>query len=170
MDRFMSGEEIDRVEALLRAIKPCRVHPPMNGALGSCADTLANGDSCTFACKAGLVRSGQTTCRAGVLSAAVCEPTGLTWSPGTVLVHVVLAASLLLLTGRICGNRICTSVCRVLARIATALVMLLTAACISGNLPRTFASSPAKGIGSQAVVRCLHRCRAPRDRALGLSR
>jgi hypothetical protein len=54
---------------------PCDVSTaPANGRRGNCGDTLEHDGSCQFECDSGFVASGVTTCRAGTLTAATCEP------------------------------------------------------------------------------------------------
>ena len=47
---------------------------PTNGGVGDCTSTLASGKTCTPTCDAGYTLSGQTSCSAGTLSPASCEP------------------------------------------------------------------------------------------------
>jgi hypothetical protein len=56
-------------------IGPCAVAAPTNGALGTCASSLAAGDSCQFSCSDGYGVSGPTSCSAttGLLAAAMCR-------------------------------------------------------------------------------------------------
>ena len=55
-------------------LAPCAVAAPTNGALGTCASSLAAGASCQFSCNNGYGVSGPTSCSAtGVLAAATCR-------------------------------------------------------------------------------------------------
>ena len=49
-------------------------YPPLNGAVGSCTDTLVSGTSCMPYCDARYVRQGVTSCTDKVLTEAVCIP------------------------------------------------------------------------------------------------
>ncbi len=53
---------------------PCAVTAPTNGALGTCASSLAQGATCQFTCSAGYGVSGPTSCSSstGLLAAATC--------------------------------------------------------------------------------------------------
>ena len=48
--------------------------PPVNGAVGTCTDTLVSGTSCVPTCDAGYVLEGVTSCTDRVLTEAVCIP------------------------------------------------------------------------------------------------
>jgi hypothetical protein len=54
---------------------PCAVAAPTNGALGTCASSLAAGASCQFSCNNGYGVSGPTSCSSstGLLAAATCR-------------------------------------------------------------------------------------------------
>ena len=45
-----------------------RVHPPLNGDVGNCTDTLMSGTSCVPTCDAGYVLKGVTSCTDRVLT------------------------------------------------------------------------------------------------------
>ena len=46
--------------------------PPLNGAVGTCTDTLVSGASCVPTCGPGYVLEGVTSCTDRVLTEAVC--------------------------------------------------------------------------------------------------
>ena len=46
--------------------------PPVNGAVGTCTDTLVSGTSCVPTCDPGYVLEGVTSCTDRVLTEAVC--------------------------------------------------------------------------------------------------
>jgi len=46
--------------------------PPVNGAAGTCTDTLASGSSCTPTCDSGYAVSGASSCLNRVLTSATC--------------------------------------------------------------------------------------------------
>jgi hypothetical protein len=69
---YMDTTNVNRMEML---IGPCAVAAPTNGALGTCASSLAAGASCQSSCSDGYGVSGRTSCsaRTGLLAAATCR-------------------------------------------------------------------------------------------------
>ena len=66
-----SGTE---TEATVAEATPCDTSvPPLNGAVGTCANVLDAGKTCQPTCDKGYTVSGKTTCVGGVLEAATCE-------------------------------------------------------------------------------------------------
>ena len=59
-----------RVDAQGQRVR--RVLPPLNGAVGTCTDTLVSGTSCVPTCDPGYVLEGVTSCTDRVLTEAVC--------------------------------------------------------------------------------------------------
>ena len=54
---------------------PCNFVAPNNAAdAGSCTATLLSGDTCSPTCASGYTRSGVTSCLAGTLTSATCDP------------------------------------------------------------------------------------------------
>ena len=72
--RFTGGDRDtpprSRVDAHRRRVR--RVLPPLNGAVGTCTDTLVSGTSCVPTCDPGYVLEGVTSCTDRVLTEAVC--------------------------------------------------------------------------------------------------
>jgi len=61
-------------EATVAEATPCDASvPPLNGAVGTCANVLDAGKTCQPTCDKGYTVSGKTTCVGGVLEAATCE-------------------------------------------------------------------------------------------------
>jgi hypothetical protein len=64
---------------------------PANGTKGDCTATLASGETCQPTCNTGYTVSGKSSCKAGKLTAAACDPNkynGTTekcpnWPPGS---------------------------------------------------------------------------------------
>ena len=55
-------------------VAPCDASvPPLNGAVGTCANVLIGGQTCQPTCDKGYTVSGKTECKGGVLEAATCE-------------------------------------------------------------------------------------------------
>ena len=60
----------ERVDAHRQRVR--RVLPPVNGAVGTCTDTLVSGTSCVPTCDPYYVLEGVTSCTDRVLTEAVC--------------------------------------------------------------------------------------------------
>ena len=66
-----SGTE---TEATVAEATPCDASvPPLNGAVGTCANVLVGGQTCQPTCDKGYTVSGKSECVGGVLKAATCE-------------------------------------------------------------------------------------------------
>ena len=54
--------------------KSCTMRVPLHASIGQCGATLNHGETCDLSCAPGYERKGTTTCNAGTLTTARCDP------------------------------------------------------------------------------------------------